>query len=124
MAESVEEQIEYGGYCSTHGNPIGTPGGADIMCHLCEVGFTKWVENPEYTLQMRLMSPGKPLYYQGAWISLGPGFLTIRESQMVKANRTLLKIRKYLLVFAGHSPYDGIFEWRMKQTGDGYWDYE
>ncbi len=40
MAETVEEQIEYGDHCEPHGNPVGTPGGADVMCQLCELGLT------------------------------------------------------------------------------------
>ena len=37
--ESVQEQLEYGDSCM-HGTGIGTSGGADLMCHLCESWLT------------------------------------------------------------------------------------
>lgn len=51
MAESVQEQIEYGDHCR-HGVAVGTPGGADLMCHYCEMGMNTWVENPRYALYL------------------------------------------------------------------------
>jgi hypothetical protein len=121
MAETVQEQIEYGNRCTPHGNPVGTPGGADIMCHECEMGLTKWVDNPTFMLQMRLLSHGPPLHYQSHWIGLGE-HLTIQRSRMNKANRQLVKIHRYLTIFGGHDQLAGIFEWRMHQVRDGYWD--
>lgn len=35
--ETLSEQIEYGRTCK-HGTPTGTPGGADLLCHHCEMG--------------------------------------------------------------------------------------
>lgn len=37
--ESIREQIAYGRRCK-HGTPVGTPGGADLMCGPCEMGTT------------------------------------------------------------------------------------
>ncbi len=47
--ESLAEQVEYGHRCM-HGTPLGTPGGADLMCGLCEDGLTEWVDDPQYAL--------------------------------------------------------------------------
>jgi hypothetical protein len=49
MSESLQEQIEYGSRCM-HGTALGTPGGADLMCGLCESGLTEWVPDPKYGL--------------------------------------------------------------------------
>jgi len=51
--ESLQEQIEYGTWCM-HGQPLGTPCGADLMCGLCEDGLTHWVEDPYLTLELTL----------------------------------------------------------------------
>ena len=49
MSESIWEQVVYGDRCM-HGTPIGTPGGADLMCGYCEDGYTTWV--PERTFEL------------------------------------------------------------------------
>ena len=54
--ESIREQIEYGTRC-VHGIPLGTPGGADLMCGLCEDGLTTWVDDPLYELTLDITSP-------------------------------------------------------------------
>jgi len=50
MSETLQEQIEYGSRCKPHGVPLGTPGGADLMCGLCESGMTTWVADKHYEL--------------------------------------------------------------------------
>ena len=47
--ETLAEQIEYGDHC-IHGVNIGTPGGADLMCGLCEDGCNMLHDDPSYTL--------------------------------------------------------------------------
>lgn len=49
MAETAQEQAHYGGRCM-HGNAVGTPGGADLMCPLCEDGATTFVPDVLYSL--------------------------------------------------------------------------
>lgn len=49
--ESLQEQIEYGGHC-IHGTNVGTPGGADLMCGLCEQGLDQWVPDPQFELMI------------------------------------------------------------------------
>jgi len=51
--ETLEEQIEYGGRCR-HGTAIGTPGGYDLMCGLCEDGFNIFVADPAWSLLLTL----------------------------------------------------------------------
>ena len=40
MAETDQEQLEYGNVTCVHGMNLGTSGGADFMCGECESGFT------------------------------------------------------------------------------------
>jgi hypothetical protein len=44
MSEELWEQVIYGRHC-VHGTPVGTPGGADLMCGLCEDGLDRWVDD-------------------------------------------------------------------------------
>lgn len=44
--ESDREQLEYGRYCM-HGTNVGTPGGADFMCGLCESDYVYWDDSPD-----------------------------------------------------------------------------
>jgi len=53
MSETVEEQMYYGDHCK-HGTNIGTPGGADLMCQLCELGLDTWVANPAYEMMFEI----------------------------------------------------------------------
>ena len=43
MAETDQEQLEYGNVTCVHGMNLGTSGGADFMCGECESGFTERV---------------------------------------------------------------------------------
>jgi hypothetical protein len=40
VAETDQEQLEYGNVTCVHGMNLGTSGGADFMCGECESGFT------------------------------------------------------------------------------------
>lgn len=132
--ESIEEQIEYGDYCQPHGNPVGTPGGADIMCQLCEMGMNTWIEDPEYKLQMgmvkdRIVDPTAELLGIEAylddddpaerWYGVSIGG-SIRESQLHSPNRTLVKLLRQLRKLSEQIPYRG-YAWWMQQVNSGYW---
>lgn len=54
MAESIEDQMYYGDHCK-HGTNIGTPGGADLMCHWCEMGMDTWVANPAFEMMFEIL---------------------------------------------------------------------
>ena len=43
MAETDQEQLDYGNVTCVHGMNLGTSGGADFMCGECESGFTERV---------------------------------------------------------------------------------
>lgn len=60
--ESVQEQAAIGGRC-IHGTPTGTPGGYDLMCGMCEMGYTVKVER--LTFDWGLTDP------YGNWHRLG-----------------------------------------------------
>ena len=53
MMESEREQLLYGDRCK-HGTNIGTPSGADFMCHYCEMGMDTWVADPMYALMFKV----------------------------------------------------------------------
>lgn len=56
VAETVEEQMEYGAIC-IHGRNLGTPGGADLMCGYCEEGMDTWVDDSRYALFLSVKEP-------------------------------------------------------------------
>ena len=43
MSETDQEQLDYGTITCVHGMNLGTPGGADFMCGMCESGITNLV---------------------------------------------------------------------------------
>jgi len=58
--ESEREQLLYGDHCR-HGTAIGTPGGADFMCHYCEMGLNTWVKEVSYELMFSLDAMVNPI---------------------------------------------------------------
>lgn len=113
--ESVREQIEYGTRC-VHGTPLGTPGGADLMCGLCEGGFTCWVDDPEYALRMDLIGPSgaalTDLHQRAHWYEsqVGSSMVTDRIMRDVTKNQALVATQEgYSLV------------WYAVRVGDGRW---
>lgn len=67
MAEELWEQVIYGDHC-VHGTPIGTPGGADLMCMWCEDGYTHWLDDTwtQYTWYLRAFNSAT-----GEWFDEG-----------------------------------------------------
>jgi hypothetical protein len=112
--ESVEEQIEYGNHCGPHGNPVGTPGGADIMCQLCEDGLTTWVEDPSWSL--RLGPLGQYTIFNG---------FRFRESELaspsIRTLRRYIKFRRFLMMFGTEDEALKPFSYEMIKNNEGYW---
>lgn len=122
--ESIREQIEYGTRC-VHGIPLGTPGGADLMCGLCEDGLTTWVDDPLYELTLDITSPttGTVLtdLYQGVgWRAsmLHDGPLW-RDEVMRSIMRQVRKIDALGDQVSDRSTY--VLTWYAKVSEPGYW---
>ena len=114
MAETIEEQIEYGDRCTPHGNPVGTPGGADIMCSLCEGGLTNWVPDQSWVL----------------WIGpkggqIGFSSFRFRESEYSNPSQTTLRrmvsMKKFLDMFGTEDEALKPFVYEMHRSNEGYW---
>ena len=82
LARAADEQLQrledtdpstddgrWGGDRCVHGTYVGTPGGADFMCGLCEDGLDYWVEDPSYELMIGLNDG--PAFVAGSahWLS-------------------------------------------------------
>jgi len=116
MAETVEEQMEYGTLC-VHGRNLGTPGGADLMCGWCEDGYTHWVDDPSYMLYVgfRQVPPKEAAFAMP---------ISWRQSELTKGEVDWGYVADCLGVgMAGMSPeMAGPFQWRVYQVEGGYWD--
>lgn len=111
--ESLQEQIEYGSYC-VHGTALGTPGGADLMCGLCEEGWTWWVESPRYGLFIETAST------RGI-----TGALVEWSDPEAADDQYLADIERNIRYWADEvaetpDPHD--FQFVVKRTRSGYWD--
>lgn len=107
--ESLREQIEYGGHCSPHGTAIGTPGGADLMCGLCEQGLTRWVPEVRYELTWRDDTRGWWTYTNKPW--------TVDQIESVG-----LPIVEFWLGLLAQA--EGEYEMLVQVSSTGYWDEE
>lgn len=126
MAETVQEQMEYGSYCK-HGTNVGTPGGADLMCHNCEMGYDTWYDDPAWILQVKLIRGSREIT---PWIDAKDrgghilGFF--RTSQMDGVARTRLMVAGDYLhsQFSDYKDPEGLpihWEFRTRQVDRGYW---
>lgn len=110
--ETIQEQIEYGSFCK-HGTALGTPGGADIMCQLCEIGLDTWVPDPTYRFIMILKHNGTSVEVRriGPWhesdINTGAGWAKLTR---------LAEIIQEVPDISDH------FEFAAEKTSEGYWD--
>lgn len=110
MAESDWEQLAYGNHCK-HGTAIGTPGGADFMCGLCEMGFDVWVPEPTFQLGVWI-SPD-----QDVPIEVG----TYLEFGLEAQERALAKAIGFSELALNHE-WPIVFE--ARQIASGYWAEE
>ena len=114
MAESIEEQIEYGNRCEPHGNPVGTPGGADIMCHECEMGYNTWVDDPLWRLQVG--PKGGPAYFHT---------FSFREGEYrnpsIQTKRKMVSMKHFLEMFGTEDAALTEFYYEMHSIAAGYW---
>lgn len=109
MMETLQEQILYGSYCQ-HGTALGTPGGADLICGMCENGFNRWVMDPQYALFVGLemdteVHPGTraTLYWSA--------------SEPISFRRLYRIVRRYTgLIELGLTPH-----YTVEQIASGYW---
>ena len=113
--ESLQEQIEYGRWCE-HGQPLGTPGGADLMCGYCESGLTEWVEDRHMTLVVDI--EGRRFWPKnGFWLSSldRPSIATLVQ---------LAKLKKALVFWSGLArDAEGLLAVSLYMVEDrsGYW---
>ena len=112
--ESLHEQIEYGSWCQ-HGQPLGTPGGADLMCGYCEDGLDTWVEDP-YMVLVLTLDGARHRPSSGFWASdldLHPPVAELRRLAKFKAE----------LVFWSDlaAEADCPISFEMVQGRGGYW---
>jgi hypothetical protein len=61
VAETDQEQLDYGNVTCVHGMNLGTSGGADFMCGECESGFTERVTHRELLPKREAMEGGEVL---------------------------------------------------------------
>lgn len=112
--ETREEQARYGGHCTPHGIMVGTPGGEDLMCGLCEMGFTNWVPDPSWVL--RIGPRGGQIGFDS---------FRFRESEYRDPTqatlRRLVRMRKFLMLFGTEDEALKPFVYEMYQSNDGYW---
>ena len=99
--ETAQEQAHYGGRC-IHGTATGTPGGADLMCQLCELGYFDWIEVPRYSLMLN-DRPFANLSWTEPELRAGPRVCTLVTN-----------------IFTNVSMDLGV--WSVNQTADGYWN--
>ena len=116
MAETDQEQIEMGGYCVPHGNPIGTPGGADIMCHECEMGLTRWVEDPIWALRV---GPERGEVNFTTFLFRQSEY----DNPSVATLRRMAKMKRFLMMFGTEDVLE-TFTYEMHRVQGGYWAEE
>lgn len=94
----------WGGDHCIHGTYVGTPGGGDYLCGLCEEGWTYWVKAPWY--QLGAVLPG------GQWFGIGHQYGDPTDVPM----RTLAHMRRAIRTL---TPI--VDEWQVKVVREGYW---
>ena len=120
MSESLNEQIEYGIHCQ-HGTALGTPGGADLMCGLCEDGLDVWIDDPRFRL-VEFVSPGCALPFLGFEIqqSTLDEDLSFAWRRLVKAFAPFMEVTDETWREMKASGY----EFGFQQMRSGYWTDE
>lgn len=108
--ESLQDQIEYGRHCM-HGTNIGTPGGADLMCGNCEMGWTWWVDSARYGLFIETVASGLT---SGAVVEWSDPL----EADDDYIARAWSRIAEWAAMAEGHDELRLI----VRQTRSGYWD--
>ena len=98
--ETRQEQAHYGDRCTPHGVAIGTPGGYDILCGLCEAGLFDWIESPRYALTLE----GRP-FANIEWGDNAPS--------IARACEAIAKVFAVVTLDIG--------EWAATETAPGYW---
>jgi hypothetical protein len=121
MAESEWEQLIYGDVCK-HGTAIGTPGGADFLCGLCESGMDYWIPEPSFQVFMAFNPDHDGSVPATRW----------RDRYLLSdvLSQELI-IQSIIQMYVGlmedpeasdvwEQTLQGM-EWEVKQVADGYW---
>lgn len=115
MAESIAEQMEYGDHCK-HGTNIGTPGGADLMCHWCEMGMDTWVNNPRFELMFEVKWNDHVLLQATktniSWRKRDDQFFAMSSVMQLVAEHDLI---------AQESDAEVVMTYWVEQRESGYW---
>lgn len=114
MSEELWEQVAYGDHCK-HGTSIGTPGGADLMCQWCELGFDTWVDDPRYTLYLGINQEPDPVWR-------GIKQMSWRESD-IHLTATHYRLEQAADQFSRVAEEAGLtLHWWVVREDGGYWD--
>lgn len=106
----------WGGDFCRHGRYIGTPGGADYMCQLCELGFDRWVADPLWGVMLTFGKPadGPVQYRRVVWW---------RESDGIeKAWGELADVAASWEAYATLPAGGATLYWEAAKFDEGYWD--
>ena len=124
--ETVEEQMEYGDHC-VHGTNVGTPGGADLMCQLCELGLTEWVEDPLLELQVKIHYTTENVEKDIPWSASRVYPLRIRMSTLLEefddtVDKLVQEMARFEDMVCAHERVKADPKWRLHPVEKGYWD--
>lgn len=115
--ETRTEQATYGMRCD-HGAPLGTPGGYDLTCHLCESGLTHWYADPMYAMQMGLPDENMPWWPELPNMSIATTAMW-RASDLTGPNACMTMRRK--LQKWDDLLGEGNVEYQVVKIDEGYW---
>jgi hypothetical protein len=108
----------WGGDHCVHGTYVGTPGGADYICGLCEDGLDYWVEDPSYELTISVNDG--PVFVAGSahW----PSNIAGRDRW---ALRRLVLLRRDIRTFSQlieDSNRQAVPTFQMRLANSGRWE--
>lgn len=122
MSETLLEQIGYGRTCM-HGTKIGTLGGVDLLCGMCEAGFTVWVEDPQWAMFIRF-----GIWDHLEWSAPGRGdqarvHWSESDSPRNAIYRILQEARRIEAIATRHGQEfpQGLVTYGVFKVADGYW---
>lgn len=123
MAEDYEDARRFGTRC-LHGTNVGTPGGMDLMCGLCENGLTRWYPDPMYGLQMRLLSAAPEMEWWPPLQHISIQQTAVWRESNLSGPNACMTMRRKLSAWSEMFETEGelnTLEYRVLQVDEGYW---